>query len=66
MIAGKSLNEWRIFARRDDCLEKMVPSDLREIIVALTRVREGLIVIANVGSGNAQQEALETLRALDK
>lgn len=34
-IAGKTLGEWRVFARRDDCLERMVPSDLRQIIGAL-------------------------------
>lgn len=31
-IAGRTLEEWRVFARRDDCLERMVPSDLRELI----------------------------------
>lgn len=36
-IAGRSLNEWRVFARQDDCLERMVPSDLRELIAALIR-----------------------------
>lgn len=32
VIAGRSLEEWRIFARRDDCLDRMVPSDLRQLI----------------------------------
>jgi hypothetical protein len=31
-VAGKTLAEWREFARRDDCLERMVPSDLRQLI----------------------------------
>ena len=31
-FAGKSIAEWREFARRDDCLDQMVPSDLRQII----------------------------------
>lgn len=31
-IAGRTLEEWRVFARRDDCLERMVPSDLRQLI----------------------------------
>ena len=35
VIAGKSIEEWREFARRDDCLERMVPSDLRQLIGAL-------------------------------
>lgn len=28
----KSLDQWREFARRDDCLDCMVPSDLRQLI----------------------------------
>lgn len=35
VIAGKSLEEWREFARRDDCLDHMVPSDLRQLIAAI-------------------------------
>ncbi|MEM9764156.1 MAG: hypothetical protein AAF968_16885 [Pseudomonadota bacterium] len=35
VIAGKSLDEWREFARRDDCLGRMVPSDLRQLIGAI-------------------------------
>ena len=31
-IAGRTLKEWKEFARRDDCLDRMVPSDLREIL----------------------------------
>ena len=31
-IAGKTLEEWQEFARRDDCLDKMVPSDLRQLV----------------------------------
>ena len=31
-FAGKTIDEWREFARRDDCLDQMVPSDLRQII----------------------------------
>lgn len=27
-----TLNDWTEFARRDDCLERMVPSDLRQLI----------------------------------
>ena len=32
MIAGRSLADWKVFARRDDCLDQMVPSDLRQIL----------------------------------
>lgn len=32
VIAGKTLDEWKEFARRDDCLDQMVPSDLRQLI----------------------------------
>lgn len=35
IIAGKTLGEWREFARRDDCLDRMVPSDLRQLIGAI-------------------------------
>ncbi|MEO1564136.1 MAG: hypothetical protein AAFR98_11930 [Pseudomonadota bacterium] len=28
----KTIQEWREFARRDDCLDRMVPSDLRAIL----------------------------------
>lgn len=31
-IGDKTLDEWQEFARRDDCLERMVPSDLRIIL----------------------------------
>lgn len=34
-IAGRTLAEWAVFARRDDCLERMVPSDLRQLIGAI-------------------------------
>jgi hypothetical protein len=32
----KSVMEWQEFARRDDCLDRMVPSDLRVILSNLT------------------------------
>ena len=35
VIAGKTLDEWREFARRDDCLDQMVPSDLRLLVQAI-------------------------------
>lgn len=35
-VAGKTLQEWQEFARRDDCLDQMVPSDLRQLIKAIT------------------------------
>lgn len=34
-IGDKTLSEWREYARRDDCLERMVPSDLRMILAKL-------------------------------
>lgn len=34
-ILGRSLEEWQDFAKQDDCLEKMVPSDLRMILQAI-------------------------------
>lgn len=35
IIAEKTLEEWTDFARQDDCLEKMVPSDLRQLVSAI-------------------------------
>jgi len=35
VIAGRSLDDWKNFARRDDCLDQMVPSDLRQLIKAI-------------------------------
>ena len=32
---GRTLAEWKEFARRDDCLDRMVPSDLRCILSAI-------------------------------
>ena len=37
LIAGRTLEQWQEFARRDDCLDLMVPSDLRQIIAAWNR-----------------------------
>ena len=31
-----TLDEWRDFAKRDDCIDRMVPSDLRVILSNLT------------------------------
>lgn len=28
----KTIDQWKEFARRDDCLDRMVPSDLRLIL----------------------------------
>lgn len=35
ILAGRTVEEWFEFAKRDDCLDQMVPSDLRAIISAL-------------------------------
>jgi len=34
-VAGRTIAEWREFAKRDDCLDQMVPSDLRAILSAI-------------------------------
>lgn len=34
-IAGRTPAEWRELARRDDCFDQMVPSDLRAILNAI-------------------------------
>lgn len=33
----KTLEQWKEFARRDDCLNRMVPSDLRVILSNLSQ-----------------------------
>lgn len=38
-IAGRTLVEWVEFSRRDDCLDRMVPSDLRVLIGEIYRQR---------------------------
>ncbi len=45
-IGDKTLAEWREFARRDDCLERMVPSDLRLILMAIEEEREACAALA--------------------
>jgi len=40
-VAGKTLDEWWNLAVRDDCFSQMVPSDLRALVTAATRVMEG-------------------------
>lgn len=39
-IGDRTLDEWAVFARRDDCLERMVPSDLRLLISAIRQQGE--------------------------
>ena len=39
-VLDGNLEDWQVFARRDDCLDLMVPSDLRMILGAL-KVAEG-------------------------
>jgi hypothetical protein len=39
IVAGRSIEEWQEFARRDDCLDRMVPSDLRQIVAQVNRLR---------------------------
>lgn len=34
-IAGRTLETWKELARQDDCLDHMVPSDLRELLAAI-------------------------------
>lgn len=43
MIAGKTFEEWQEFARKDYCLDQMVPSDLRCILMEIGRLRAALI-----------------------
>jgi len=32
-VAGRTLSEWAELARRDDCFDQMVPSDLRVLLM---------------------------------
>ena len=35
IIAGKTLDQWRELASRDDCLEWMNPSELQQLVAAI-------------------------------
>ncbi len=48
-------------SRQDYCLNRMDPSDVRELLMEIRRLREALVTVANVGSGHAQQTALDAL-----
>lgn len=50
VVAGRTVEQWRIFARNDYCLERMVPSDLRQIIGALEEslIRERIASLASI------------------
>jgi SMC interacting uncharacterized protein involved in chromosome segregation len=39
-IAGKTLEEWTEFARKDYCLDRMVPSDLRQLVGEIDRLNK--------------------------
>lgn len=39
LIAGRTLAEWRDFARTDYCLDQMVPSDLRALLDTITALQ---------------------------
>lgn len=52
VIAGRTIDEWVLFARTDRCLDLMVPSDLRQIVSELKHyhdaVSKGLLVPKSV------------------
>jgi len=41
-IANRTLQEWREYARRDDCLDRMAPIDLRLLISKLETMEEAM------------------------
>jgi hypothetical protein len=47
-IAGRTLLEWQEFAKCDDCLDQMVPSDLRQLIGAISQ-NAGWVVSNSTG-----------------
>jgi hypothetical protein len=71
-IAGRTLDEWQTFARRDDCLNQMVPSDLRMLIAQIRQDQSTARVLAealeraannrDMWKGQCQRQA-ETLAA---
>jgi hypothetical protein len=62
-IAGRTLEEWAIFARCDDCLDQMVPSDLR-MLVASHRDADRKLAEVNARADAAETLALERAAAL--
>lgn len=47
-IAGRTLEEWRAYARSDDCLDYMVPSDLRQILAHTKRLEEHILLLTGL------------------
>ena len=41
-VAGKSTAEWIKYARKDDCLDAMVPSDLRLLVTKLSEMETAM------------------------
>lgn len=56
-ISGKTLSEWAEYARRDDCLDRMVPSDLR-MLVASHRDADAKIAALEAQVVTAREDAL--------
>lgn len=42
IIAGHTLDNWTLLARRDDCCTGLVPSDLRQLVGEIVRLRSAL------------------------
>ena len=66
-IAGKSVREWQVYARTEDYLDHMVPSDLRQIISQLAQARgtasllaqENAMLRVALGRADSKAERLE-------
>ena len=56
-----TLDEWTEFARRDDCLDKMVPSDLREALNTATRAERAACLKIAVEYGGRDAEEIAEL-----
>lgn len=54
-IGDKTLEEWQQFARRDDCLDRMVPSDLRVILMKLAAATKVITDFRNLPVGGYGQ-----------
>ena len=50
MISSEQLQEWIKVSRRDDCFDRLVPSDVRLMLGEIDRLREG---IGRLGSSEA-------------
>lgn len=68
-IADRTLAQWESHARRDDCFDSMVPSDLRRFVGEIARLRTVLIAsrpyVETCCDADGDDNASAVLRQID-